>query len=218
MNFKYLVIEGPIGAGKTTLAKKLAPAFQGECILDRPWENPFLRTFYEGKRGSAFKAQLYFLADRAAILKRISRTFPSHDCVVSDFLLEKDKLFAYQNLQDDELEVYNKIFNTLADYFVKPDLVIYLKASTETLMARIQQRNHPHEKNISPAYVANLMEAYEHFFFQYRQRTGVPVLVVETSKVNFSSSKADLDSFVAFIRQSHVTGLEYYAPAGEKGN
>jgi deoxyadenosine/deoxycytidine kinase len=218
MNFKYLVIEGPIGAGKTTLAKKLATSFQGECILDRPWENPFLRAFYEGKRGAAFKSQLYFLADRAAILKRISRTFPSHDCVISDFLLEKDKLFAYQNLEDDELEVYNKIFNTLADYFVKPDLVIYLKASTETLMERIRQRNHPHEKNISPAYVANLMEAYEHFFFQYRQRTGVPVLVVETSKVNFSTSKADLESFAAFIRQSHVTGLEYYAPSGEKGS
>ena len=215
MNFKYLVIEGPIGAGKTTLAKKLASYFQARSILDRPWDNPFLKTFYEGKSGAAFKAQLYFLADRASILKEITRQFPTDECVISDFLLEKDKIFAYQNLDDAELVVYNKIFESLSDYLVKPDLVVYLKAPIETLLGRIKQRNYPVEKRISDKYVENLFNAYEHFFFQYRQRTRVPVLVVETSKVDFSSSKSDLESIVDFLRQTNVVGLQYYSPSGK---
>jgi len=214
MNFKYLVIEGPIGAGKTTLAKKLASKFHSEKILDQPWDNPFLEKFYKGVEGAAFKAQLYFLAQRYSLLKVLTREFPSR-MVVSDFLLEKDKIFAYVNLSDEELEVYNALFNAISDYLVKPDFVIYLKAEPEVLIQRIHKRGIDFEKAISVEYLKNLIDSYDHFFFQYNQRASVPVLVLESSKVNFTADNKDLDLLVDFLRTSSVVGLQYYNPAGK---
>ena len=137
MNFKYLVVEGPIGVGKTDLARHLAEAFQGRSLLDQPLENPFLPRFYEGQPGAAFKSQLLFLAQRATLLKGLTRSFPARTCVVSDFLLEKDKLFACLNLNDEELQVYNQLFDAMSDYLIQPDLVIYLKADVDSLSDRL---------------------------------------------------------------------------------
>jgi deoxyadenosine/deoxycytidine kinase len=215
MNFSYLVIEGPIGAGKTTLAKNMSRLLKTDCFLDNPWENPFLSGFYQGKPAAAFQSQLYFLADRVSILHQVSKRISEGSKIVSDFLLEKDKLFAYQNLDDDELILYNKLFDTMSFSVAQPSLVIYLKASLEILMNRITQRAKRQEKTISPKYVQRVMDAYEHFFFNYRERTNVPVLVVETSKVDLSSSKSELENLVQAINHSSFRGLQYYSASGK---
>lgn len=212
MNFKYLVVEGPIGAGKTTLAEKLAAAFKSKSLLDRPWDNPFLKRFYDGQSGSAFQAQLYFLAERATLLKELTRNFPRNEVVISDFLLEKDKLFAFLNLTDQELAIYNRLFDAISDYLVKPDLVIYLKAGVDVLLERIHGREIDMEQRITPAYLQNLVEAYEHFFFQYQQRTRIPVLVMETAQIDFTSGGPKMDDFINFLRVKNVSGLQYYSP------
>ena len=213
MNFKYLVIEGPIGAGKTTLATRLAESFQAQLLLDRPWENPFLPEFYQGTPGAAFKSQLYFLADRLALLRAITRNFPNNVSVVSDFLLEKDKVFAYLNLNDSELVIYNKLFEAFSDLLIKPDLVIYLKADVDTLFGRIERRKIRMEDRITPAYMHNVVEAYDHFFFQYQQKTRTPLLVLESSQIDFTAGGSKMEDLFNFIRWKNVAGLQYYAPA-----
>lgn len=216
MNFKYLVVEGPIGSGKTTLAERLVAAFQAAPLLDRPWENPFLEGFYESRAGAAFKSQLYFLAERAAQLKEITRNFPRQQCVISDFLLEKDKIFAYLNLNDADLKIYNRLFDAISDYLIQPDLVIYLKASVETLLERVRKREVSMERRITDAYLINVCESYEHFFFQYQQRTRIPVLVMESSRINFTLEGPMMDDFIQFLRVKNVSGLQYYTPASRE--
>lgn len=215
MNFQYLVIEGPIGAGKTTLAERLARAFRGRALLDRPGDNPYLEAFYDGVPGAAFRTQLHFLAERATALKALTRDFPANECVVSDFLLEKDKIFASLTLDDQELTLYRRLYDAVADYIITPDLVIFLKASLDRLLERIASRNLPMESKITPSYLEDLNEAYHHFFFQYMQRTRVPVLVVESSQVNFASSEGDLDDLANYLRLKNVVGMQYYAPSGK---
>ncbi|HQF86634.1 MAG TPA: deoxynucleoside kinase [Acidobacteriota bacterium] len=212
MHFKYLVIEGPIGVGKTTLAKRLADEFQGRAVLDQPWENPHITAFYEGQPGAAFKAQLFFLAQRWTLMRELTRQSPSPAPVISDFLLEKDKLFACLNLNDEELVIYNKLYEAMSDYLIQPDMVIYLKADVDTLLERIERRNVPMEGRIPPSYLKDLIQAYEHFFFQYQQRTRVPVLVLETEQIDFTVTGAKTDDFIKFLRFKNVTGLQYYAP------
>lgn len=214
MNFKYLVVEGPIGVGKTELAGQLADAFQGQSLLDRPLENPFLPKFYEGQPGAAFKTQLLFLAQRASLLKDLTRNFPAHSSVISDFLLEKDKLFACLNLNDEELLVYNRLFDAVSDYLIQPDLVIYLKADVDTLAGRIRRRDFAAEHRLTETYLQNLIEAYEHFFLQYQQRTRVPLLVLESVQIDHGAAGSRVDELVNFLRSKNVAGLQYYTPAG----
>jgi deoxyguanosine kinase len=214
MNFRYLVVEGPIGVGKTDLARQLAEAFQGRSLLDQPLESPFLSRFYEGQPGAAFMSQLLFLARRATLLKDLTRSFPTHTCVVSDFLLEKDKLFACLNLNDEELHVYNQLFDAMADYLIQPDLVIYLKADVPTLSERIRRRDFTAEHRLTVTYLQNLIEAYEHFFFQYQQRTRAPLLVLESGQIDFGVGGPRVDELVNYLRFKNVVGLQYYTPAG----
>ena len=214
MNFKYLVIEGPIGVGKTTLAKRLAEEFQGRAVLDQPWENPHITAFYDGQPGAAFKAQLFFLAQRWTLMRELTRQSPSPAPVISDFLLEKDKLFACLNLNDEELVIYNKLYEAMSDYLIQPDLVIYLKADADTLAERIRRRGHSAEQRLTLAYLQNLIEAYEHFFFQYQQRTRAPLLVLDAAQLDFGTAGPRVDELVIFLRTKNVGGLQYYSPAG----
>lgn len=215
MNFKYLIVEGCIGAGKTSLAERLATFFQTRTVLDKPWDNPHLEEFYERKPGAAFRAQLYFLAQRVTALKVLTRTFPEGGCVISDFLLEKDKIFANVNLNDAELLIYKNLFDAVSDYLVQPDLVLYLKAPLDILLKRVQQRNKAQEKRITPAYLTNLMEAYEHFFYKYQERTRIPVLIIDNTWMDIFSPGSDVEELAGFLRSKSIVGIQYYAPTAK---
>lgn len=212
MNFNYLVVEGPVGAGKTTLAEKLTLAFKGKSLLDRPWDNPFLKKFYDRQPGSAFHAQLFFLAERAIRLKEITRNFPRNERVISDFLLEKDKLFAGLNLNDQELAIYNRLYAAISENLALPDLVIYLKAPVGVLLERIRNRKIDMEQRIREDYLHDLVAAYEQFFFQYQQLTRIPVLVIESSQIDFTGGGPKMEDFINFLRGKKVSGLQYYSP------
>ncbi len=216
MNFKYLIVEGCIGAGKTTLAEKLAECFKAKQVMDLPWKNPHLEAFYERKQGAAFRAQLFFLAQRVAALKELTRNFPEGQCVVSDFLLEKDKVFANINLNDDELLIYKMLFDAVSDYMVQPDVVIYLKAPLDVLVNRVLQRNKAMELRITPAYLSRLMEAYEHFFYKYQERMQVPVLIIDNTNMDVFSSGNDVEELANFLRSKPLVGIHYYMPTAKR--
>ena len=205
---RFIAVEGPIRAGKTTLAGILAGRMQARRILD-PDDNPYLRSFYEEQPGAAFRAQLYFLHERHRRLSD-ARISDQPGPVVSDFVFEKDKIFACVNLDDQELKLYDRYFELLAAGLPHPDLVIYLQARPEVLRQRIAKKADPSEKQISPDYVAQIAQAYEHFFFRY---TSSNLLVVDTSDIDFVARNQDLQTLLRRIEQP-VQGTQYFLPLG----
>lgn len=205
---RYFAVEGPIRVGKSTLARILAERFHARRIFDCE-DNPFLADFYEEKTGSAFRAQMYFLIERhKRLLEAESASAPSP--VVSDFLFEKDKIFAYVNLDNEELKLYERYYEMLASSLATPDLVIYLQAKPEVLKRRITKKGAHEESNISPEYLETIAQAYEHFFFHYSASN---LLVVDTSDIDFVERNQDLQELLRRLKQP-VKGTQYFLPLG----
>jgi len=205
---RYIVIEGPIRVGKSTLAKVLAEQMHARRVFDCD-DNPFLADFYDEKPGSAFRAQMYFLYERH---RRLAETRPEENAapVVSDFLFEKDKIFAYINLDNEELKLYEKYFDLFAPPVPVPDLVIYLQAKPEVLRKRVTKKGVPSERQISPEYLEAVASAYEHFFFRYSASN---LLVVDTTEIDFVERNQDLQELLRRLRQP-VKGTQYFLPLG----
>jgi deoxyadenosine/deoxycytidine kinase len=207
---RIIVIEGPLRVGKTTLARILAERLHARRIYDCE-DNPFLAEFYEEKAGSAFRAQMYFLMERQKRMREgLAGEAPG--VVISDFLMEKDRIFANLNLNDAELKLYEQYYEALTAEIAQPDLVIYLQAKPEVLRARIAKKKAAEESRIAPAYVEEVARAYEHFFFHYEN---ADLLVVDTSEIDFVERSEDLQQLLKRL-QEPVKGTQYYLPLGSE--
>jgi len=210
MTSRYIAVEGPIGAGKSALAQRLAARLDATVVLEDA-ENPFLADFYAGRAGAALQAQLFYLLNRHRQQTGIRQGDLFAQATVSDYLFDKDKIFAYLNLDDNELFIYQRLYDLLARDIPAPDLVIYLQTPTEVLLRRVRDRARSTERDLpdpDPEYLRELNEAYQHFFFHY---TATPLLVVETSDVDFQTSDDALDDLLRQIR-STSRGTQYYVP------
>ena len=205
---RHVAVDGPIGVGKTSLVEMLARRFHGTKVLEDV-DNPFLADFYKRKKGSAFQTQLYFLLSRYQQQREIAQIDLFSTLVVADYHFPKDKIFACLNLDDSELLIYNRLYQLLADSVPKPDLVLYLQGSLETCMKRIKRASRPVEKNITPEYVGELIEAYNYYFYHYEE---TPLLVVNTNEIDFVNRAADFDDLVHQIQRTRK-GVQYYVPA-----
>jgi deoxyguanosine kinase len=205
---RTIAIEGPIRVGKSTLAGFLADRLHARRVID-PEDNPFLTDFYKEKPGSAFRAQMYFLIERHRRMQEAQQG-DAGATLVSDFLFEKDKIFAYINLDNEELKLYERYFEMFAGALKPPDLVIYLQATPEVLRARIAKKKSPAEKQISRAYLEEVVRAYEHFFFRY---SASDLLVINTSEIDFVDRNADLQQLLHRLREP-VKGTQYFLPLG----
>ncbi len=208
MKPRLVAIEGPIGVGKTALARRLARHWEARLTLE-PTDNPFLESFYRDRRGSSFSAQIWFLLARHRQQRDIRQGDLFQQAVVEDYLFEKDLIFAYLNLNDVELSTYEKLYNLLAPEVVRPDLVIYLQARVPALLKRIGERGRDVEKRLSEAYLDEVVQAYDYFFFRYDQ---TPLLVVDTNEINPAREDADFDDLVKQIEKMERGGVEYYRP------
>lgn len=206
---RHIVVEGPIRVGKSTLARVLAEQLHARRIFDCE-DNPFLSDFYNEKPGAAFRAQMYFLYERHRRLIE-TRAEDAAAPIVSDFLFEKDKIFAYINLDNEELKLYERYFEVLAPSVPAPDLVIYLQAKPDVLRKRVSKKGDPAETQISPEYVEAVASAYEHFFFRYSASN---LLVVDTSEIDFVERNQDLQELLRRLRQP-VKGTQYFLPLGQ---
>ncbi|HKA43331.1 MAG TPA: deoxynucleoside kinase [Burkholderiales bacterium] len=188
--YRYVVIEGPIGAGKTSLARTMSERTGGAALLEDPDANPFLPGFYQDRARYALPAQLYFLFQRVDHARVLSQPDLFTRLTVADFMLEKDALFARLNLNDDEFALYRQVYDNVRPRTPAPDLVIYLQASAETLIERVQRRGVAYERNIPDEYLARLAEAYARFFYQYE---AAPLLIVNSENLNFVDQPGDFD-------------------------
>jgi deoxyadenosine/deoxycytidine kinase len=187
--YRYVVVEGPIGVGKTTLARAISEASGASLMLEEPDANPFLPRFYENAERYALPTQLFFLFQRIDQLAGLNQSDLFRRGTISDFMLEKDALFARLNLKDDELKLYEQIYDHLKPQAPAPDLVIYLQAAPDTLIERVQRRGAAYEKNIPDPYLIGLAETYTRFFYQY---VSAPLLIVNSDRLNFLESQDDL--------------------------
>jgi len=204
----YMAIEGPIRVGKTSLARIMAERLHARAILDCE-DNPFLQDFYMERAGAAFKAQMYFLNQRFQQLRGLCQE-SRRATFVADYLFEKDKIFAYINLGDEELRLYDAYYELLRQQVPTPDLVVYLQATPEVLQQRIARKASPLEAEISPEYLAEVVRAYDHFFYHYKASK---LLVINTSEIDFVASREDLDQLLRRIHQP-VCGTQYFLPLG----
>jgi deoxyguanosine kinase len=209
--FRHIAVEGPIGVGKTSLVELLADRFEGVMVLE-DITNPFLPSFYEGRAGAAFQVQIYFLLSRFQQQREIAQMNLFQRLVLADYSFPKDRIFAYLNLDDTDLRVYEKLYPVLEKEVAKPDLVIYMQASIEVLQERIKKRARDFERSIDPGYLERLGEAYSYYFFHYRE---TPLLVVNTDEIDFVNNPSDLDAFVEQIMRSR-RGTQVYVPVGQQ--
>jgi deoxyguanosine kinase len=196
--FRHVVVEGPIGAGKTTLARRLAAHVDGVELFEKPDDNPFLAGFYEDPRRHALPAQLFFLFQRIGQLRAVAQRDLFGAVTIADFMLEKDPLFARLTLDDDEFRLYQQIYSQIRPDTVAPDLVIYLQASTERLVERVRRRGIGHERRISEDYLERLAASYSQFFYRY---DAAPVLIVNSDNLNFADDAADFELLLRCIRE-----------------
>lgn len=208
MDPKYLVVEGPIGVGKTSLVTLLAEQLGGKAILEESENNPFLLRFYRDRRRWAFQTQLFFLLSRYRQQEEMAQHELFSNVTITDVFLPKDRIFASLNLSPDELVLYDQVYGLLRGRLPKPDLVIYLHAETDVLMQRVHQRGREYEKELVWEYLDALNRAYNGFFFGY---TDTPLLVIQTTEIDFVNNAADLSDLIRQIR--HMKGgVQYYVP------
>ena len=212
MPFRYIAIEGPIGVGKTRLARRLASRIDGTTVLEDT-DNPFLADFYNDRPGSALQAQLFYLLNRHRQLMGMRQADLFQHTIVCDYVFDKDKIFAYLNLDDNELFIYQRLYDLLARDIAPPDLVVYLQAPSEVLLRRLKSRPSDAEGAMprpqpDSEYLRELNEAYQHFFFHYN---ATPLLVVETSEFDADTDDAALDDLVRQI-STLSRGTRYYVP------
>jgi deoxyguanosine kinase len=207
--FRHVVIEGPIGVGKTSLARRLAQSFGAELLLEKADDNPFLERFYQDPRAAALPAQLYFLFQRADQLRRLRQVDMFQPRIVSDYLFDKDRVFAELNLDEHEFALYDKVYRQLVPEMPTPDLVIYLQAPVDVLQRRIAQRGIGYEQTISDNYLGRLSDAYIGFFYHYDRS---PLLIVNTRDINPVDSEQDYLMLLERIR-SIASGRHYFNPA-----
>jgi len=209
---RYLVIEGVIGAGKTSLARLLADRLGAGLVLEEVEDNPFLKDFYRDRTRYAFQTQMHFLFSRYQQQRNLRQTDLFNDKLVADYLFQKDRIFASLNLVDKELALYERLVGWLELDVVKPDVVVYLQASTDTLMERIMKRNRSFERDMDRDYIDRLNDAYNHYFFHY---TDTPLLVVNSNRIDFVHEPEDFEDLFRRIL-THHEGTMYYVPL-EKG-
>ena len=207
---RYIAIEGPIRVGKSSLARLLAERLHGRLVLDTE-QNPFLREFYEERPGAALRVQMYFLLERYRQLRELDPQL-AHAVVVADYLFEKDKIFAYINLSDEELRLYDGYYELLCAQVSRPDLVIYLQAPPDVLRERIarkaRQMGSEVETSISQEYLEEVVRAYDHFFFHYKASH---LLVINTAEIDFVQRREDLEELLRRLTQP-VKGTQYFLP------
>jgi len=208
VRLQYIAIDGVIGVGKTSLAQQMAERFNARLLLEPHEENPFLDDFYRDPRHFAFSTQLFFLLSRYRQQQEIPQRDLFHDLLVSDYVFAKDRIFASLTLEDRELVLYDKIAQLLEREIPKPDLVIYLQSSTERLMLNIRRRNRPYERNMSEDYIRALNDAYNRFFFNFRD---TPLLVINATELDFVHNEKDFEDLLTQL-QRPISGVQYYSP------
>jgi deoxyadenosine/deoxycytidine kinase len=213
VKFHYIAVDGPIGVGKTAVVERLAERLDATTLLEEWGQNPFLKSFYQGAPAAAFQVELFFLLSRYRQQQELRQRSLFNQVTIADYAFEKSKLFAYLNLEDSELLIYEKLYGLLAEAAPKPDLAVYLQAPTDVLMKRIRARGRPEEAQLSEDYLAEVNRAYNHYFFHYNQ---TPLLVVNTAEVNFARSDQDLDDLLRQVRNMGK-GTQYYVPLGSPG-
>ena len=208
--YRYVVVEGPIGVGKTSLARRLAEHSGATALLEKPQDNPFLTYFYQDPARHALPTQLFFLFQRINEVRDLAQMDLFHTTTVADYLFDKDALFARLNLSDDEFSLYQNIYRNLAPQAPPPDLVIYLQATPETLIERVRRRSIAYERQISDTYLTHLSQAYSDFFYHY---TAAPVLIVNSENLNFVDN--DEDFLLLLQRIEGMRGVREFFSMGK---
>jgi deoxyguanosine kinase len=204
----YIAVEGPIGVGKTTLVRSFQTVMGTEVILD-VFDNPFLADFYRDRPNAAFRTQMFFLISRFQQQIELESTRQGTSLVVCDYLFAKDKIYAYLNLDDQEILIYDKYFAAMSRYVPVPELVVYLKAPGEVLLERVRRRNVDFEAKIAETYVNELVKAYDHFFYHYKE---TPLLIVDTAEIDFVENPQELRALMQRIAAGSSRGVQYYHP------
>ena len=208
-DMKYIAIEGVIGAGKTSLAHKLAKKLEANLVLEEFETNPFLEKFYDDRNRYAFQTQMFFLINRYKQQQKLNQEDLFSDFIVSDYIFEKDQIFAYLNLSAEELKLYESLFPLLQRDLRKPDLIIFLQSSADRLMSNIRRRSRKIERNLTRSYIRELSDAYNDFFFKYNES---PLLIVNTSEIDFVNKQKDFDELYAQIFRTDRAFIEYFNP------
>jgi deoxyadenosine/deoxycytidine kinase len=212
-DIRHIAIEGVIGAGKTTFAQMLSERLGARLVLERFEENPFLPKFYEDPEHYAFQTQIFFLLSRYKQQQDLFQADLFHDFLLSDYIFEKDKIFAYLTLADEELKLYETLLGAIERNIPTPDLVVYLQCSVERLMDNIRHRARKMEENISEDYIRDLNEAYNYYFFRYR---ATPLLIVKATDIDFVGNKDDFEDLLTQILRPNKAPVEYYNPFRRK--
>lgn len=205
---RYIAIEGVIGVGKTSLATLLTERLNGRLVLEKPEENPFLENFYQDPRHYAFQTQLFFLLSRFRQQQEVPEPDLFHPVVIADYLFAKDRIFAYINLSEAEIALYEKVMALLEVRLRKPELVVYLQSSTERLMKNIRMRNRSYERDMSESYIRTLNEAYNHFFFHYDE---TPLLIVNATAIDYVNNSDHLEAVIQEIQRDEAN-TRYFNP------
>ncbi len=209
---RYIAVEGPVGVGKTTLAQILADRMGGRLVTDAAEDNPFLRGFHADRRKHAFQAQIFFLLSRFQQQQALFQQDLFSSSTIADYLFARDQIFAALSLEPDELALYERLYELLGPRVVKPDLVVYLRARTDVLAARVRKRARDTDRGIDPSWLDALAKAYNDFFFHYDE---TPLLVVNASDIDLEGNAEDVEALLAVVRK-HRKGMQHYMPLGTR--
>jgi deoxyguanosine kinase len=212
-DLRYIAVEGVIGAGKTTLASMLGETIGAKVVVEQFEENPFLKDFYRDPERYAFQTQIFFLLTRYKQQRNLFQADLFHRFLVTDYIFEKDKIFAYLNLEDEELKLYETLVNSIEHNVPTPDLVVYLQSSVARLMSNIRHRARSYESEMSETYIKELNEAYNYFFFRYK---ATPLLIVNAAEIDFVNDRSQYEDLVREVFRPTRAAVEYYNPLRQK--